>query len=61
MHLMAIQKMVYLKLNRGDILKMLDEGYRKFSWPEYKRAWEIVNDIEGYEIVIKDIIDTLKK
>ena len=56
LHLMAIQKMVYIKINRKDIVDVLDEGYRKFEWsPAYCRAWEIVNDIEGYETVLKDI------
>lgn len=58
---MAIQKMVYLRLNRQDLLAMIDEEYREFCGPEYKRAWEVVNDIEGYETVIQDIIDILKR
>ena len=58
-HLMAIQKLVYLKLNRHDMLKMLDESYRKLSLPEYRRAWEIVNDIEGYEVIVQDIAKNL--
>ncbi len=57
-HLMAIQKMVYLKL-QPDMLKFLDESYRKFASSEYRRAWEIVNDIEGYEKVLQDITDKL--
>ena len=60
-HLMALQKMVYLRLNRSDMVAMLDESYRKFASPAYKRAWEIVNDIEGYEAVIQDIKMNLKK
>lgn len=59
-HLMAIQKMVYLKLNRLDMVDHIDEGYRKLSLPEYRRAWEIVNDIEGYEAVIQDILNAIK-
>lgn len=59
-HLMAIQKMVYHKLNRPDMIQELDESYRKFSMAEYRRAWEIVNDIEGYKTVIQDILDTLE-
>ena len=58
-HLMALQKMIYLKINRGDILSMLDESYRKNSPIQYRRAWEIVNDIEGYEKIIQDIHHTL--
>ncbi|MGE0010158.1 MAG: hypothetical protein AB7F19_06510 [Candidatus Babeliales bacterium] len=54
-HLMALQKMVYLNLNRPDLLEMIDDGYRNYAPLSYKRAWEIVNDIEGYEAVLKDI------
>lgn len=53
-HLMAIQKMVYLKLNRLDLLEFSDQWYRKYP-NGYRRSWEIVNDIEGYELVIDDI------
>lgn len=59
-HLMALQKMVYQKLGREDILEMLDEQYRKRSLASYRRAWEIVNDIEGYEVVLQDIRKSLK-
>ncbi len=59
-HLMAIQKMVYTNINRPDIVEMLDQSYRHLCLPTYRRAWEIVNDIEGCEAVINDILDTLK-
>lgn len=59
LHLMALQKMVYLKLNRQDILDMLDESYRTKQSKDYRRAWEIVNDIEGYEMVIHDALANL--
>lgn len=55
LHLMALQKMVYLKINRPDLLSMIDDGYRHKSWDSYRRAWEIVNDIEGHEAVLHDI------
>lgn len=59
-HLMAIEKMVYLKLNRPDMVDMLAELYSKPFFPiAYKRAWEIVNDIEGHEAVIQDILESL--
>lgn len=59
-HLMALQKMVYQKLGREDILDMLDEQYRKHCLASYCRAWEIVNDIEGCEAVLQDIGKSLK-
>lgn len=58
-HLMALQKMVYLKLNNFDALETIDNEYRHHSLPSYQRAWEIVNDIEDYQIVIQDILDRL--
>jgi hypothetical protein len=56
LHLMAIQKMIYLKINRPDLLDFIDESYRTNQGPLYKKAWEIVNNIEGYESVLADII-----
>ena len=56
LHVMAIEKMALLKLNRVDQLKVIDHDYRFGPDPAYKRAWEIVNDIEGY----KPFIDELK-
>lgn len=53
-HLMAIQKMVYLKLNRLDLLEFCDQCYRR-NPDGYRRSWEIINDIEGHERVIKDL------
>jgi len=58
-HLMALQKMVYLKFNYFDALEIIDNEYRNRALPSYQRAWEIVNDIEGYEVVIQDILDRL--
>jgi hypothetical protein len=56
LHVMAVEKMTLLKLNRPDQLKAIDHDYRFGPDPAYKRAWEIVNDIEGY----KPFIDELK-
>jgi len=60
-HLMAIQKMVYLKLHRKDMLDMIDNSYRNNQGPVYRRAWQIVNDIEGDHKVIQDIIASLNR
>lgn len=59
LHLMAIQKMVYLKINRPDLLEMLDDSYCNFSPPAFRRAWEIVNDVEGYENVLSDLLNNM--
>jgi hypothetical protein len=47
LHVMAIEKMVLLKLQRPDQLAIIDHNYRNGSDLAYRRAWEIVNDVEG--------------
>jgi hypothetical protein len=54
LHVMAIEKMTLLKLKRPDQLKVIDHDYRSGD-PAYKRAWEIVNDIEGCEPFINEL------
>lgn len=60
LHVMAIEKMTLLKLNRTDRLKVIDHDYRYGPDPAYKRAWEIVNDVEGYRPFL-DELKALKK
>jgi len=55
LHVMAIEKLVLLKLNRADALKVIDHDYRFGPDPAYKRAWEIVNDIENYQSFIDEL------
>ena len=56
LHVMAIEKFALLKLGRTEELKYLDYQYRNNPPPAYyKRAWEIVNDIEGYESFIREM------
>lgn len=55
LHVMAMEKMAPLKLNRPDELKTIDHDYRQGRDPAYKRAWEIVNDVEGYEPFIGEL------
>jgi hypothetical protein len=56
LHVMALEKLALLKLGKPDELKYLDGLYRTDPPPAfYKRAWEIVNDIEGYEAFIKEL------
>jgi hypothetical protein len=56
LHLMALEKYVLLKLGRDDLLKWMDTDYRTGDLQaDYKRAWEIVNDKEGYEAFIKEL------
>lgn len=55
LHVMAVEKMTLLKLNRPDELKTIDHDYRTGSESAYKRAWEIVNDVEGYQPFIEEL------
>ncbi|HVK96530.1 MAG TPA: hypothetical protein VM368_01880 [Flavisolibacter sp.] len=56
LHLMALEKFVLLKLGKTDLLKWLDNDYRKGDLPpDYRKAWEIVNDKEGYEVFIEEL------
>jgi hypothetical protein len=53
---MAIEKFALMKLGKIEELKYLDYQYRNNPPPAYyKRAWEIVNDIEGHEPFIKEL------
>ncbi|MBT1698675.1 hypothetical protein KK083_17410 [Fulvivirgaceae bacterium PWU4] len=55
LQVMALEKFVLLKLGRPDIIKWLDTRYRTRFSPEHRRAWEIVNDIEGCEAFIAEL------
>ena len=52
LHVMALEKFVLVELNKPDVLKWVDNRYRNRFPPAYKRAWEIVNDIEGHKPTI---------
>jgi hypothetical protein len=56
LHVMALEKFALLKLGKADELKYLDYQYRNNPPPaHYKRAWEIVNEIEGHEAFIREL------
>lgn len=55
LHVMALEKFVLLKLNKPELLEWVQNRYRNRFPPPYKRAWEIVNDIEGYEAFMKEL------
>lgn len=61
LHSMALEKLVLVKLNKTEILQWLDIRYRNQFGPDYKRAWEIVSDVEGYEAFIKELKAMPKK
>ena len=43
LHVMALEKMVLLKLGKTDELKIIANEYQSVMPPAYKRAWEIVD------------------
>jgi hypothetical protein len=47
LHLLALQKQVYLKLGRGEELARIVEADGALPNPAYRRAWQIVNEVEG--------------
>lgn len=55
LRVMALEKFVLVKLGREDVIKWLDTRYRIRFSPEHRRAWEIVNDIEGHEAFIAEL------
>lgn len=54
LHLMAIQKLVYLELGLEDVLARVIENDSKLANDAYKRAWEIVNE-EGHEVIVAEL------
>ena len=55
LHLMAVMKLVYLKLDREEQLKQIIEKDRALGSPAYGRAWQIVNDLERYEAFVQEL------
>ena len=54
-HLMAVMKHVYLKLGRAEQLREIVARDSAADDPAYRRAWHIVNDIEGHEAFVKEL------
>ena len=55
LHLIAMQIYVYIELKRSDFIAMIEAQYNQLPVDSYKRAWEIVSKIEGYEAFISEI------
>jgi hypothetical protein len=55
LHLMALMKAAYLRLGREDQLRQLIERDSLEDGPEYKRAWQIVTDIEGHDAFVQEL------
>ena len=58
LHVMALQKFVLLKMGRAEELKHVVAGYRASKNPAYKRAWEIVDQVEDYQAFVKELKDS---
>jgi hypothetical protein len=57
LHVMALQKFVLLKMGRVEELKHVAAGYRASKNLAYKRAWEIVDQVEDYQAFVKELKD----
>jgi hypothetical protein len=55
LHIMALEKLVLVKLGKSEELRELDEIYRTERTPMHKRAWEIVNEKESYEAFVNEL------
>lgn len=55
LHLAALMKRVYLKLGRADQLRDAMARDSASEDPAYRRAWQIVNDIEGHEAFVGEL------
>jgi hypothetical protein len=55
LHLMALMKMVYLKLDRAEHLQQIIERESANDNPGYRRAWQIVNDLEGHQAFVQEL------
>jgi len=55
LHLLAVMKLVYLKLDRAAQLQQIIENDRKSDNPAYGRAWQIVNDLEGHDAFVNEL------
>jgi hypothetical protein len=59
---MALEKMVLIKFGRQRELKFLEQEYRSEPAPGYyRRAWQIVNDIEGADAFIAELKAAAKR
>ena len=55
LHVLALEAHVLKALGKKEELAWLDHGYRTAAPPPYKRAWEIVMDIEGPQALIDEL------
>jgi len=61
LHVIALEKMVLSKLGETKELAAVEDKYRNAPRPDYKRAWEIVSDIEGPEPFLRELKEAARK
>tara|TARA_B110001454_G_C12722586_1_gene435441 strand:+ start:7359 stop:7508 length:150 start_codon:yes stop_codon:yes gene_type:complete len=44
-----------MDLKRGDLVAWLSHDYNELIGGDYKRAWEIVNTVEGYQAFVNEL------
>lgn len=54
LHVAASEKLALTVLNKPAMMTLLDSLYRHGP-PDYRRAWEIVNDVENYRAFISEL------
>jgi hypothetical protein len=52
---MALMKRVYLELGRGDQLREIVARDSAAEDAAYRRAWQIVDNIEGHEVFVSEL------
>lgn len=55
LHVMALEKLVLTKLSQPERLSQLHEFYNNHANHAYRRAWQIVNDLEDYKHFIEEL------
>jgi hypothetical protein len=55
LHLFALMKAVYIKLDKQQLLQNVIARDQALPNGAYKRAWEIVNKIEDYKVFVREL------
>jgi hypothetical protein len=55
LHLFALQKAVYLRLKQDSILQKVIAKDQSLPNGSYKRAWQIINDLENYQDFLREL------
>ena len=54
LHLMALQKAVYLRLGRTDLIAAAETLYKDIIKGDYARSWKIIDEIENYQSFVDE-------